>query len=177
MKALTSALLAFSVLLGGCAASVKTGTADNNPLRVPVSATKNVVLNVTGSSTATSSKDWAQFKQEWHEAMQTAVAQSGAKLSFQDGTPRHTGDTGTLVVVNVNDYRYVSAGARFGLGVMTGNAFIDAKVRFADLRNGTDFGERSYNTSSSAWEGIFSAMTSKQIEAVCQQIAGELKLR
>lgn len=37
--------------------------------------------------------------------------------------------------------------------------------------------ERSYNTSSSAWQGIFSAMTSKQIEAICQQIAQELQLR
>ena len=176
MKALTSTLLAFAVLLGGCAASVKTGPTDDRPLQVPASANKNVVLNVTGSGIATSSKDWVQFKQAWHDAMQAAVAPSGAKLSFQDGTPRHTGNTGTLVVVNVNDYRYVSAGARFGLGVMTGNAFIDAKVRFVDLRNGTNFGERSYNTSSSAWEGIFSAMTSKQIEAICQQIAGEMKL-
>lgn len=177
MKALTSVLLVFAVVLSGCAASVKTNQTDTAPLLVPVSAKKNLVVNVTGSSTATSSKDWPQFKQEWHDAMKIAAAPSGAKVSFQEGSPRHTGETGTLVVVHVDDYRYVSAGARFGLGIMTGNAYIDAKVQFANLRDGTSFGERNYNTSSSAWQGIFSAMTSKQIEAVCRQIVDEMQLR
>jgi len=57
---------------------------------------------------------------------------------------------------------------------MAGNAYIDSKVRFIDLRGGTLYGERSYNTSSSAWEGIFSAMTAKQIEAICKQIVSEV---
>lgn len=177
MKAITSTLLVLAFVLGGCAASVKTAETDSQPLRVPASANKNLVVNITGSSASTASQDWTAFKQEWHDAMTSAVAQTGAKVSFQEGAPRHTGNAGTLVVVNVDDYRYVSTGARFGLGIMTGNAYIDAKVRFADLRNGSAFGERSYNTSSSAWQGIFSAMTAKQIEAICQQITQELQLR
>jgi hypothetical protein len=71
----------------------------------------------------------------------------------------------------------LSSGARFGFGVMTGNAYIDAKIQFADLKSGRPFGERSYNTRSTAWQGIFSAMTEKQVQAIAAEIAREVKPR
>ena len=131
----------------------------------------------TGSKVATASNDWEALKGEWRAAMKAATADAGIKYSEQDGNPRPVPEAGTLVVVQVDDYRYLSPGARYGFGVMTGNAYINSKVRFADLRTGATYGERTYNTSSSAWEGIFSAMTGKQIEAICREIVTAIRGR
>jgi len=48
------------------------------------------------------------------------------------------------------------------------------KVSFRDLKTGEVWGEQSYDTSSTAWEGIFSAMTDKQVRAICKEITAEL---
>jgi len=37
---------------------------------------------------------------------------------------------------------------------MTGNAYIDAKANYTDLNDGAVFGERTYNTTSTAWQGF-----------------------
>ena len=172
----TAALI--GAALAGCAATVQRGpTADAAPIRIPAESSRNIVMNVTGSSVATESDDWEPFKGEWRAAMAAAAASRGAGFSTQEGAPRATGQPGTLVIVDVNDYRYLTPGARFGLGVMIGNAYVDAKVRFADLKTGASLGERTYNTSSSAWQGIFSAMTDKQVQAICREVIAEIDPR
>lgn len=163
--------------LAGCAANVERGSVSEAPVQIPAASSKNVVLNVTGSSVATNSDDWEPFKGEWRSAMAAAAAARGAAFAAQEGAPRAAGEPGTLVVVDVNDYRYLTPGARFGFGVMTGNAYIDSDVRFVDLRTGAPFGERSYDTSSSAWQGVFSAMTAKQIQAISQEVVAEINPR
>lgn len=176
MQALIATLMV--ALLTGCAATVtKPTTADAPPLRIPPESSKQVVMNVTGSKGATESKDWQPLVGEWRSAMKAAADAAGIKFSEQTGSPKPTAESGTLVVVYVNDYRYLSPGARYGLGIMTGNAYIDSKVRFADLKSNVTYGERTYNTSSSAWEGVFSAMTGKQIEAICKEIVAEIGQR
>jgi hypothetical protein len=134
-------------------------------------------MNVTGSETSSHSADWEPFKGEWRAAMAAAAAAKGATYSAQEGVPRPQAEPGTLVIVEVNDYRYLSSGARFGFGVMTGNAYIDTTVRFLDLDTGAEFGKRIYNTSSSAWQGIFSAMTDKQVQAICDEVMIEIDPR
>jgi hypothetical protein len=57
---------------------------------------------------------------------------------------------------------------------MTGNAFMDADVRFLDLKTGKALGTKNYNTSSTAWQGVFSAMTEKQIQAICAEIVKDV---
>jgi hypothetical protein len=72
------------------------------------------------------------FKALWPEACSQEATAAGAAFSMQDAqTPSAKAD-GTLVVVDVDDYRYVSSGARIAFGIMTGNAFIKAKVTFRD---------------------------------------------
>jgi hypothetical protein len=95
---------------------------------------------------------------------------------MQYGTPRPTGAEGVLVVVNVIDYRYVSIGARVMLGVMTGNAFINSQVGFHDLKTGETWSTKTYDTKSSAWNGVFAAMTTKQVRAICHEILGEVAI-
>jgi len=161
------------VLASGCASTVqKTDAA--SATSIGSTSGKTVVLNITGSDTSTTAKDWGQFKGLWREPCTHESAAVGDTFLIQDGEPKATGEDGTLVVVNVLDYRYVSEGARIMFGVMTGNAFINAHVTFRDLKSGDVRSTKTYDTTSSAWEGVFSGMTIKQVSAMCHQIFTEI---
>jgi hypothetical protein len=162
-----------TMLLGGCAATVQKSD-DVTSVRVGANATKSIVLSMAGSKDATDSKDWEAFKGVWREALKEEANAVGATVTAQDGESKPTGVPGTLLAVNVVDYRYISAGARYGFGVMTGNAFVNAQVSFRDLNTGELWGERHYDTTSSAWQGIFSPMTDKQVHAICKEIVTTL---
>ena len=176
MKLAITSLLFGAFLLTGCAASVQK-SATNTALKTNQDSAKHITLNVTGPEQITASEDWEQLKGEWRAAMKAAAASIGAKYSAQEGKPQPTGEPGTLVVVQVNDYRYLSPGARYGFGIMTGNAYVDSTVQFLDLKTGSYLGARKYNTSSTAWQGVFSAMTEKQIQAISAEIVNEIKAK
>ncbi|HEY4318816.1 MAG TPA: hypothetical protein VGN04_14545 [Herbaspirillum sp.] len=165
-------LLGATLGLAGCAVSVK--KSDDSALKINKASRKQITMNVTGSQTATASKDWQLMSDALRDAMASAASAIDATFSLQKGKPRPTGQTGTLLVVDIKDFRYLSETARYLAGIMTGNAFVDASVQFKDLRTGTAIGERTFNTSSSAWEGIFSAMTDKQVRAIATEIADEI---
>jgi hypothetical protein len=162
-----------TVLLGGCAATVKKSD-DVKPVRVGANATKAIVLNMVGEKDATDSKDWESFKGVWRDALQEEASPLGVTVSAQEGQPKPTGAPGTLLAVDVVDFRYVSTGARIGFGIMTGNAFVNAQVSFRDLNTGEVWGERHYDTASSAWQGVFAPMTDKQVHAICKEIVATL---
>lgn len=165
----TVSLIAIALLLGGCATRMEQPERQA-PIQVGAGAAQKLVLNLSGSQTATSADDWESLKGIWRDAFSKQAKQANVAYAFQEGDARHTGEDGTLLAVYVNDYRIVSTGARFGFGVMTGNAFVDSSVEFIDLKNGTTWGKRPYNTKSSAWEGVFSAMTAKQVDAICKAL-------
>jgi hypothetical protein len=171
-------MLAATFELAACTATVRHNEVVNAvPLSIPAASSRNIVLNMAGSSVATESEDWEPFKGEWRSAMAAAAKAKGASFGSQDGPPHPASEAGTLVVVDVKDCRYLTSGARIGFGVMTGNAYVDANVRFMDLQSGTPWGGRMYNTSSTAWQGIFAAMTAKQIRALSDQIVAEINPR
>jgi hypothetical protein len=144
------------------------------PLTTPPASAKRLVLNMTGPATVTQSKDWPAFQEEWRATFADHAKEAGVAFDVQKGEARSTGETGTLVQVYVNDYRMVGIGSRIFLGVMTGNAFIDAKATYTDLNDGKEFGERAYNTTSSAWGGVFAKMTPQQVDAIASKVFGEL---
>jgi hypothetical protein len=164
-------------LLSGCAANVVKSQAPGAAaqVRIPPQSAKALVLNIQGKPAAMQAADWAAFRGEWSSAVSAEASAHAIPFSLQDGEARPTGQDGTLVSVFVNDYHYVSSGARYGLGVFTGNAYIDATVRFVDLKTGRPFGEEAVNTSSSAWQGVFSAMTDKQLQAIAKDIVGDVQ--
>lgn len=165
-------LLAATLALGGCAANVRQ-SGGPVPTAATVAPVPAIVLNLGGSTAATGSDDWPSLKQIWQESMQSIADEAGAGFSMQDGAPQSTGRPGVLVSVHVESFRYVSTGKRLGLGILSGNATLDAKATLRDLADGRALAERHYNTSSSAWQGIFSAMTAKQVEAINRQIVAE----
>lgn len=180
--------VAAALALAGCASSPRdtSGTAPPQAapaaearlapaVAVPAASARNVVLALTGSPEIVASKDWADFKREWRETFAEHAKQTGITFSFADAVPQASTQDGTLLLVEVADYRMVGIGARIMFGIMTGNAFIDAKVRYLDLRDGTAFGEQQYKTTSSAGAGIFAKVTPQQVDAIATNVFLDLK--
>ncbi len=146
----------------------------SGPVRDRGEARKSIVLNVTGGGDVIITKDWHTFAYLWRDVCIQEAAAVGVELSMQDGEPKPTGEAGTLVVVDIADYRYVSGFARKQFGVMTGNAFINAQVAFHDLRSGEVWSNRTYDTTSSASQGVYAPMTDKQVRWICHAIMAEI---
>lgn len=142
---------------------------------VPAASAKKVVLWMTGPKNVVEARDWAEFKREWRETFAEHAKEAGVAYTFVDAEPKPTGEDGLLLLVNVADYRIVGIGSRIFFGIMTGNAFIDAKVQFVGLRDGAAIGEQQYNTTSSAGAGIFAKVTPQQVNAIATNIFLDLK--
>ena len=175
---------AIIIAAGGCASNGGRESTANAPappvlIETPVGiaapSAKHLVLNMTGASIVTSAKDWPKFQKEWRDNFAEYAKSDGVTFEVQDGEGHATGQPGTLLKVYVNDYRFVGIGSRIMFGVMTGNAYIDAKATFCDLNDGKEIGERIYNTSSTAWAGIFATMTPGQVDVIGHQVFAELK--
>lgn len=163
------AVASCAMALTGCAVHME-GAENHKPIPVGPAAAKKVVLGIDGSDIATRADSWPKMKDAFHEGCQEEAQTAGLQLDFQDGAARPTGEPGTLLALYVNDFRYISTGMRLGIGIMSGNAFIYANTRFLDLQTGALWGERPYTTESSAMEGIGSAMTAKQAQAICKNM-------
>jgi hypothetical protein len=174
IKSVKMAVIALSLVLTGCAATVNKPGSSTAAIQLPASSSKKIVLTVKASPAVTATADWKIFQEQWRAGMAAATASKGLNFSFHDAESAPASEAGALVGVKINDYRYVSAGARIGLGVMTGNAFLDAEVAFSDLQTQRLVGTRKYHTTSSAWDGIFAAMTDKQVLAVSNEIVAEI---
>jgi hypothetical protein len=145
------------------------------PVSIPVASARKLVVVMTGPKNVVESKDWPEMKREWRETFAEHAKGAGIAYSFVESAPPPSAEEGTLLLVNVADYRIVSIGMRILFGVMTGNAFIDAQVAFTNLRDGSKFGEQQYNTSSSAWGGIFAKVTPQQVDQIATGVFAELK--
>jgi hypothetical protein len=181
----------FPIILGmalaGCASSGgrhETSTSNTEPaaaapapdiaFTVPPESNKRLVLNMDGAPVVTQAKDWPAMQEEWRATFADHAKAAGITLDVQKGEAHATGETGTLLKVYVNDYRMVGIGSRIFFGVMTGNAYIDAKASFLDVPEGTAFGDRTYNTSSNAWAGVFAKMTPQQVDAIASDVFRQL---
>ncbi|MGY1457889.1 MULTISPECIES: hypothetical protein [unclassified Luteimonas] len=176
-KLLASMALVACAALSGCAATVQRPAAPAAGMDIPVPATSRILLHVKGTPEMVASDGWQAFRAEWRSAMAATAAGAGREFVYLDTLPATFEMPGTLVEVTITDYRHVSTGARYGLGVMTGNARVEADAAFYVLPGRTLAGTREYSTSSSAWQGIFAAMTSKQVAAITEQMVQEIDSR
>ena len=159
-------------LLSGCAASVKSGGTPTLPIQE--AAKRNLQVSYQGNSKVLQNEDWPLLKQDWHEALRAEASCAGYCLA-ETRTIGPVGKDGVGIQVNVTNFRYLTPGARYGAGVMVGNAWINSSADFTDLKTGQLIGTRTYDTSSSAWEGVMSAMTEEQVQAIAKQIISDIK--
>lgn len=130
---------------------------------------------MSGPKNVVEAKDWADFKREWRDTFAAHAKAAGIDFSLVDSNVQPRGSDGTVLLVDVADYRMVGIGARIFLGVMTGNAYIDAKIKFVSLRDGAALGEQQHNTTSSAWGGVFAKVTPQQVDAIATEVFRDLK--
>ena len=146
------------------------------PVKVPTSAARSVVLTMTGPKNVVEAKDWAAFKEEWRSTFEEHAKEASISFAFVEASAQlPTNTDGTALQVTVNDYRMVGIGSRIFFGAMTGNAYIDARILFTNLRDGAVFGEQQQNTTSSAWHGVFAKVTPQQVDAIAADVFRDLK--
>lgn len=160
------------LLLSGCAASVKSGGTDT--LSIQESAKQNLIVSLQGNTKVQQNEDWPRLKREWNDALQVEATRAGYNL-VENPASIPDGKDGVGVKINVTNFRYLTPGARYGAGVMVGNAWINSSADYSDLKSGRLIGTRTYDTSSSAWEGVMSAMTQEQVQAISQKIISDIK--
>ena len=159
-------------LLSGCAASVKSGGSPMLPIQA--TAKQNLRVNFEGNSKVQQNEDWPLLKQEWKEALHAEASAEGYRLA-ESQLLSLDGKDGVGIKINVSNFRYITPGARYGAGIMVGNAWVNSSADFTDLKTGQLLGTRTYDTSSSAWEGVMSAMTEEQVQAIAKQIISDIK--
>ncbi len=164
------------ILLTGCVSNVELPPSTGPKIAVSAAAAKQLIFVIQGSRVS-SSKDWDEFRNVWRKDITDSAASAGIKVKFQDSPPASSSEAAVLAIVTINDYRYVTQGSRFAVGIMTGNAFVDADVAYFELPANTLAGTRKYNTSSAGGQGIFSPMTEKQVKAICDDIIKEITQR
>jgi uncharacterized protein DUF4410 len=179
MKFATLLCLVAGLAVTGCAASVPKSTVDSPGLNVTAEQSKRIVMRVTGSPESLASPDWERLVREWRKAVGVVGQRAAIDYSLQTGTDAGTpayssGPPGVLVVVDVRKFSFVAPGSRIVFGFMAGEASLDTHVRFADMRTGSQVGERSYDGSSTTGSGPSSGTTDKQVEAICQAIATDV---
>jgi hypothetical protein len=179
--------LSIVLLVSGCASSPTAsppatesskpavGARIAEPVNIPVASSRKLVVVMTGPKTVLDAKDWPDMKREWRDTFASYAKDNGVSCTFVDTAPASGSEDGTLLVVNMADYRMVGIGMRIMFGVMTGNAYMDAKVGYLNLRDGSKFGDQQYNTSSSFIGGIFSKVTPQQVDQIAASIFAELK--
>lgn len=171
MRALIAASLL--ALLAGCAATVKKG--EGPELALPMESRSSLVVSFDGTDRVLAHPDWSRFKGVWRSALQAESAAAGYKLIEASRQSPGNNANGVALDVYVSNFRYLTTGQRYALGVMVGNAWVESKVSFVDINSGQTYGSRTYNTSSSAWEGVLSAMTDEQLRAISKEIVAEIK--
>jgi hypothetical protein len=169
MKIAPLLCLVAALTLMGCAANVRKNNPDGDVVQVTPEQSKRILTRLTGSPEALASPDWERLDREWRKAMAIVGSRLGIDFAMQNATDANT-QQGVLAVVTVKKFRFVAPGARLAFGVLTGNATLDTQVQFSDLQTGTPLGARSYSTASRFAQGGFSAVTDKQVEAICTEI-------
>lgn len=167
-----------SLLFVGCASSPSSAPSAASeqappiaaPVAVPAASAKRVVLLMTGPKEVTESTDWAELKREWKDTFADHAKSTGVEYEFLDSGEPQQGQEGTVLRVTINDYRIVGIGARIMFGAMTGNAYINSRIQYTNLRDGTVFGEQHFNTASSAADGVFAKVTPQQVDTIATEV-------
>jgi uncharacterized lipoprotein YajG len=184
-------LLAALAMLAGCAANVTqesappaspaaatapaagtapaaASTASGNEAGRRATAARQVRIAVRAAPAVQQDANWPAVRDLWQQALADAAQARGLRVA--------TGAGPTVQIdVQVNGFRYVATGARWALGVFTGNATMDVTASLTEQPGRRSLGSERYQTSSRAMEGIFSAATPKQIEALAARIVESIR--
>ena len=163
--------LAIAVALSGCAATVKQsnlGSVQTASVSKAsgAQARGTVAIVVTASDAVRQNSDWASLTNDWQELVPEVASELHTSASYIPSESALTSNQTMLVRVKVNEFGYLSTARRYMMGILAGNAHMDLDIEYVQLPSMQVVGTKKINTSSTAWEGIFSAATPKQVYAV-----------
>ncbi|MNQ69657.1 hypothetical protein D3C85_842660 [compost metagenome] len=164
-------LLLAGLILAGCAANTPEEL-PAAPLVLPSASRTQLIVNFKAGNHVFRNAYWDQFKSLWRSAIQSEASTYGFTVTEQVGPITTTSAPGLLLVIKVDDFRYVTDS---GSESESEQAWVDARVIYLDAQTAREYGERSYNTSSPAWEGIASATTDVQVQAFAKGILNEIQ--
>lgn len=170
---ITGWLLLASSLLAGCAATVQRPASPDavaEPVIAVPASTRHLIVVLEPGPGIARDENWQALREEWVTSLSAIAPPKGLRGTVMDNAPARLDAGDLLVNVHVKEYRYRSQAARYGFGVMTGNAYMSLDLAYKAPPDGRVIGTRSVSTKSTAWQGVFSAMTPKQVEAVVTDI-------
>jgi uncharacterized protein DUF4410 len=156
------------LVLTGCASQVK--KSDLIQPSVQREKLQNIQISINPNRRFAASRHYDESMDELRRVLQEKIASAipDAKVTIGN-TPAAIGP-GLRISLTVLDFQYVAGSARLLSGMMSGNALLRVKVELSDLQTNTKNGESILGTTSSAKEGIFGGITSRQIDAVSDSI-------
>ena len=174
MRLFSILLIASAALISGCAATISRDSQQSAAVAVNKAASKNLYLEVSAPTGTYSLDDWNALLEEWSTSMGAMTTEKGINFKMVKTADLDSSTNGVLIKMKVNDFRYVSQVKRYAVGIFSGNAYLDLDVEFIELPTMKRIASRKYQTSSSAWQGVFSPMTPKQVQAVSKEIVSEV---
>ena len=156
------------LVITGCASQVK--KSDLIQPSVQREKLQNIQISINPNRRFAASRNYDESMDELRRVLQEKIVSAipDAKVTIGN-TPTAIGP-GLRISLTVLDFKYVAGSTRFLSGMMSGNALLRVKVELSDLQTNTKNGESILGTTSSAKEGIFGGITSRQIEAVSDSI-------
>ena len=156
-----------SQVITGCASQVQ----KSNVIQPSVQREKlqNIQISINPNRRFAASHNYNESMDELRRVLQQKIVSAIPDTKVTGNTPAVIGP-GLRISLTVLDFHYVSSTSRLFNGMMSGNALLRVKVELSDLQTNTKNGESILGTTSSAREGIFGGITSRQIDAVTDSI-------
>ncbi|MCS6945676.1 MAG: hypothetical protein RMK97_09760 [Sutterellaceae bacterium] len=169
MRTLVFAAVAAFAFLAGCAARPTVQpTAPLPDLR----AHKGVQVIVDAPAEIRAKTGYEQTAVALQEEFVTQLRQGGRFGSVgTESAPERT----LLARLTIEDLNYVHGATRGLTGIFAGRAVLKVRMTLTDRRSGRTLGSVSAADESSAWQGVFAPTTSRQVSAIVQQLADQLK--
>jgi len=159
----------------GCAANVTKSGPPQPPLSINATAARSIVMQVQAAPGMPAAGNWEKLKNDWRDGIAIAAGRAGMRVYWAEGEKSYDSEPAVLVIVKIRNYRYMTPESRIGMGVLTGNAYVNAEVEFFELPAKNLLGTRVYGTTTSAAEGILSATTRQQVLAISNEVIGEIR--
>lgn len=166
---------ATAVLLTGCAATVEKASIDNAALSVSPPAKAKVAVKVQAAPGMVASGSWEALRADWRDGMALAAGQHGMTLDWLQAEQLPDNAPAVLALIKVRHFRHMDTAERMLGGALAGDAYVNTEVEFFEWPANKRLGSRVYSASTSFKEGIFSATSRKQVQAISEEIVSEIQ--
>lgn len=162
-------VMAFA-LFAGCASKVQQTV--SKPIAVQKSDAKTIYLTISHTPNVNADGAYVNAEKELSDAI---IKKVNVKMPKTNIITTQKPVSGLEADVVINEFNYISGASRIFAGALAGKAKLGAKLTLTDIATNKNVGETDLGTSSKFSEGIFGGTSSKQIDALAEQIVASIK--